>query len=119
MLILIFILCFSACAQEIEVIPEDKDVSDEIHEIATLEMSIGERMRDDKVDRTIQEDIEESIARMEKLIKDADAADEGDPDSKRKEKLLKMKGVSKPGDPPKNIPEAVTGAHPEDDRTRG
>lgn len=102
MILILLFLCLPLLAQEIEVIPEEKDIADEIHEIATLEMSIGERLRDDKTDRTLQEDIEESIERMEKLIKDADAVKETDKETKRKNDLLVLKGKRAPNKNPSN-----------------
>lgn len=101
-LILLLFLCTSLLAEEVELEPEELSVPEEISAIATLEMTIENALRDDKYDKTIQIDIQESIDRMEKLIKDAEEAKETDIESRRKNDLLAMKGDRKnPGKPPR------------------
>lgn len=107
------ILCTGLLAEEIEIIPEWKTVPEEISEIATLEMTIENRLRDDKHDKLLQIDIDESIARMEKLIKDAEEIEIDSPDDGRKRDLLKLK-YSAGSSRPDRKPPCVSGTDPKD-----
>ncbi len=88
--------------------PEWRTVSEEVQEIADLERIIENKLRDDEHNHTVSIDIDESIERMEKLIKDAEEIEDSSPDSHRKGDLLHMKYGPR-GDKPGRNPPKVAG----------
>ncbi len=113
-LVLIAILSSRLLAEEIEVYPEWRTVPEEVQEIADLERMIENKLRDDQHNHTVSLDIDESIERMEKLIKDAEEIEENSPESHRKRDLLDMKnGGNKPDRKPPKVAgtDAKAGVH--------
>ncbi len=66
------LISVSAAAVEVEGPPTDKTVAEEVHDISFLMLTIESRLRDDNIDHSVQIDSKEVIARIEKIIKDAE-----------------------------------------------
>ncbi len=108
MLWILLFLCASAlAADDVAVDPKVLTVPEEVQQIANLEMEIEGSLRDDKFNKSIQLDIQESIDRMEKLIKDAEEIDENSPESCRKHDLLVMKGARQPNRRPPKVQDST------------
>ncbi len=89
--LLLLILVVPVMAQEVYIEHEELSVEEEVHEIANVMMTVENKLRDDQHNHTVQIAIQETIDRMEKLIKDAEEIEECSPDHGRKDSLLALK----------------------------